>query len=68
MCANFKTFPSLPQIDIPLNILFYKWLLNEQPTMNVADIQQLDPTFSTSIFQMYKILLRKSKMVMMHIF
>lgn len=49
-------------VDIPLNILFYKWLLNENPTLTIADVYQLDPTFSASILQMDNILQKKIKL------
>lgn len=49
-------------VDINLNVLFYKWLLDEETTFSVYDLYYLDFAFFSSISQMYRIAQRKSKL------
>ncbi|KAF7490102.1 E3 ubiquitin-protein ligase TRIP12 [Sarcoptes scabiei] len=49
-------------IDINLNRIFYKWLLNEESTLTFSDLRHLDHAFYSSIIQLYNIAQRKSNM------
>lgn len=40
------------QVDIPLSIPFYKWLLGEECTLSTNDMQYIDSTFAKSLRQM----------------
>ncbi|CAG2182509.1 unnamed protein product, partial [Oppiella nova] len=48
-------------IDIPLSPIFYKWLLTQELSLSIADMQQIDSTFSRSVVEMEKIAQQKLK-------
>lgn len=53
----------LQQIDIPLSPIFYKWLLSQESTLTIGDMQQIDSTFSRSVTEMERIAQQKLKIV-----
>lgn len=46
-------------MDIPLSILFYKWLLGQEHSLTASDMRFIDPTFAKSIMEMDTIAQRK---------
>lgn len=42
-------------IDINFSLPFYKWLLNQEVTLDLADMVHIDPTMSRSLFHMHRI-------------
>ena len=42
-------------IDINFSLPFYKWLLSQEATLDLADMVHLDPTMSRSLFHMHRI-------------
>jgi len=42
-------------IDINFSLPFYKWLLSQEATLDLADMVDIDPTMSRSLFQMHRI-------------
>lgn len=42
-------------IDINFSLPFYKWLLSQEVTLDLADMAHIDPTMSRSLFHMHRI-------------
>lgn len=42
-------------IDINFSLPFYKWLLNQEVSLDLADMVHIDPTMSRSLFHMHRI-------------
>ncbi|XP_074599417.1 E3 ubiquitin-protein ligase ctrip isoform X2 [Brevipalpus obovatus] len=56
-----KAISDSRMVDIPLSILFYKWLLGQEHSLTASDMRFLDPTFAKSIMEMDNIAQRKKK-------
>jgi len=65
-CTNFMTVVIsitlyVVQIDLPLSVPFYKWLLGLENTMTSADLDQIDPILAKSFNQLEQILREKKR-------
>jgi len=65
-CTNFMTVVIsitlyVVQIDLPLSVPFYKWLLGLENTMTSADLDQIDPVLAKSFNQLEQILREKKR-------
>lgn len=49
------------QLDIPLSLVFYKWLLGQEHTLTPADLQYIDPTLAKSFSQLEEVLRHKKR-------
>ena len=52
----------LVQIDIPLSVVFYKWLLCQEHSLNSADLHHIDPVMARS-FQQLETILHQKKLI-----
>ena len=50
------------QLDLPLSLVFYKWLLGQEHTLTAAEIRHVDPVLAKS-FQQLDDLLRQKKRI-----
>jgi hypothetical protein len=44
-------------------MIFYKWLLSQESSLNIVDMQHIDSTFSRSVVEMEKIAQQKLRIV-----
>lgn len=51
-----------PQLDLPLSLVFFKWLLGQEHTLTASDIHHIDPVLAKS-FQQLDDLLRQKKRI-----
>ncbi|XP_066267756.1 E3 ubiquitin-protein ligase TRIP12-like isoform X2 [Branchiostoma lanceolatum] len=49
-------------VDFPLSLPFYKWVLGQEATLSVTDIQYLDPVVAKSVSQLVDVLRQKSRL------
>lgn len=50
------------QVDIPLSIPFYKWLLGKESHLALSDMDHIDPTLARSLLDMEAIARKKSQL------
>ncbi|RDD46629.1 E3 ubiquitin-protein ligase TRIP12 [Trichoplax sp. H2] len=48
-------------VDLPLSQPFCKWILNLESTLNIKDIQIIDPVFAKSLNDLHSILIEKTR-------
>jgi E3 ubiquitin-protein ligase TRIP12 len=48
-------------VDIPLSNAFYKWVLNQEATLDQSDLQEIDPTLWQSYAQLWNVALKKQR-------
>lgn len=51
------------QLDIPLSLVFYKWMLGQEHSLTSADLQFIDPVISKSFQQLEDILRQKQRIL-----
>ena len=49
------------QIDIPLSKAFYKWVLNQEATLDRSDLQEIDPALGQSYAQLWDVAMKKQR-------
>ncbi|KAI8498816.1 Ubiquitin-protein ligase [Branchiostoma belcheri] len=49
-------------VDFPLSLPFYKWVLGQEASLSVTDIQYLDPVVAKSVSQLVDVLRQKSRL------
>ncbi|KAG8199196.1 hypothetical protein JTE90_016022 [Oedothorax gibbosus] len=49
-------------LDIPLSLVFYKWMLNQENNLSLADLKHVDETVAQSILQLEKLAAEKRKL------
>lgn len=49
-------------VDIPLSLIFYKWMLNQEKYLSLADLQHVDEALAGNIIKLEKILVEKKKL------
>ncbi|KAG8184831.1 hypothetical protein JTE90_004928 [Oedothorax gibbosus] len=49
-------------VDIPLSLIFYKWILNQEKYLCLADLEHVDATLAHNISKFEKILVEKKKL------
>lgn len=53
----------LLQLDIPLSLVFYKWLLGQEHSLTSSDLQHLDPVVAKSFQQLEDVLHQKQRIL-----
>lgn len=51
------------QIDIPLSVPFYKWLLNRETQLYVGDLEDIDPTLAKTIIGLDSIARKRKELL-----
>ena len=51
------------QLDIPLSLVFYKWMLGQEHSLTSADLQFIDPVIAKSFLQLEDILRQKHRIL-----
>ena len=54
---------SLFQLDIPLSLVFFKWLLGQEHSLTSSDLQHLDPVIAKSFQQLEDVLHQKQRIL-----
>lgn len=54
---------ALLQLDIPLSLVFYKWLLGQEHSLTSSDLQHLDPVIAKSFQQLEDVLHQKQRIL-----
>lgn len=54
---------ALLQLDIPLSLVFYKWLLGQEHSLTSSDLQHLDPVVAKSFQQLEDVLHQKQRIL-----
>jgi E3 ubiquitin-protein ligase TRIP12 len=49
------------QLDLPLSLPFFKWMLGQEHSLTSADLQHIDPIVAKSFYQLEDILRQKKK-------
>lgn len=49
------------QLDLPLSVVFYKWLLGEERCLDHTDLVHIDPAIARSVHQLYTVLREKQR-------
>ena len=61
MPANAVTNSLLFQLDIPLSLVFFKWLLGQEHTFTASDLHYVDPVLAKSFKQLDDLLRQKKR-------
>lgn len=46
-------------MDIPLSLVFYKWMLNQENNLSLADLKHVDEAVAQTILQLEKLAAEK---------
>ncbi|XP_054714479.1 E3 ubiquitin-protein ligase TRIP12-like [Uloborus diversus] len=49
-------------LDIPLSLAFYKWMLNKENDLSLADLMFIDESFAQTVFKLEQIVIQKKKL------
>lgn len=60
--AKFKLFTSFPQLDLPLGLPFYKWMLRHEMSISSHDLVNIDPGVAKSIQHLEDIIRQKKRL------
>ena len=55
MLEIFSLF-CLDQVDLPVSVVFYKWLLGQQDSISWIDLDQVDPGMSMTFSKLKSVL------------
>jgi len=50
------------QLDLPLSLVFYKWLLGLESTLTLSDVHHVDPVLATSLQQLHDVVIQKKNL------
>ena len=48
-------------IDIPFSLTFYKWMLGQETSITISDLEYVDPALHKSLSQLYEVVLKKKQ-------
>lgn len=63
LCICCWLLTALLQLDIPLSLVFYKWLLGQEHSLTSSDLQHLDPVVAKSFQQLEDVLHQKQRIL-----
>ena len=50
------------QLDLPLSLVFYKWLLGLESTLTLSDLHHVDPVLAASLQQLHDVVIQKQNL------
>jgi len=50
------------QLDLPLSLIFYKWLLGLESTLSLSDMHHVDPVLAASLQQLHDVVIQKKNL------
>jgi len=55
-------FCIVQQVDLPLSLVFYKWLLGLESTLTLSDVHHVDPVLAASLHQLHDVVIQKKNL------
>ena len=52
----------MQQLDLPLSLVFYKWLLGLESTLTLSDVHHVDPVLAASLHQLHDVVIQKKNL------